>query len=285
MAFSKKSFQIKFRNFLNYYARPRQNIEQPVVKMLSSKYLDRSVQVDLYLPPGYRHHSRYRYPCIFFNDGQDMTAMQLPTTLQAYYRNKNNSPFVLAAIHAGDRMQEYGTAAQYDYKNRGSRATQYTRFILEELLPLLQSHYHCSPTGHAIAGCSLGGLSAFDIAWNHSDVFRKVGIFSGSLWWRSKAFRQKTPDADRIVHQMVANHTGTRPPLQFWLQAGTKDESSDRNNNGIIDAIDDTQDLISALQQQGFPAEDMTYVEVKDGEHNTKTWGEVLPDFLAWTMK
>ena len=40
-----------------------------------------------------------------------------------------------------------------------------------------------------------------------------------------------------------------RGRLKFWLEAGTKDEAADRNNNGIIDAIDDTLDLITALKR------------------------------------
>ena len=73
-----------------------------------------------------------------------------------------------------------------------------------------------------------------------------------------------------------------RAEMRFWLQVGTKDETADRNNNGIIDAIDDTQDLIKSLKNIGYTDQDITYVEVKNGEHNPATWAKVLPDFLRW---
>ncbi len=38
----------------------------------------------------------------------------------------------------------------------------------------------------AISGCSLGGLSAFDVAWDYADKIDKVGVFSGSFWYRDK---------------------------------------------------------------------------------------------------
>jgi len=41
------------------------------------------------------------------------------------------------------------------------------------------------------------------------------------------------------------------PGLKFFFECGTADETEDRNGNGIIDSIDDTKDLISALINKG----------------------------------
>jgi enterochelin esterase family protein len=136
----------------------------------------------------------------------------------------------------------------------------------------------------AYAGFSLGGLSAFDIAWNNADVFDKVGVFSGSFWWRSKDLTKGYTDADRIMHSVIKSTT-EKPDLEFWLQTGTKDETTDRNKNGIIDAIDDTIDLIKALEDKGYtrPA-DIQYVEVVGGSHDTATWAKATPKFLSWAF-
>ncbi len=40
--------------------------------------------------------------------------------------------------------------------------------------------------------------------------------------------------------------------MKFFFECGTLDEAGDRNNNGIIDSIDDTKDLISALVDKGY---------------------------------
>jgi enterochelin esterase-like enzyme len=65
--------------------------------------------------------------------------------------------------------------------------------------------------------------------------------------------------------------------------AGTEDETADRNNNGIIDAIDDTLTLMQALQEKGKEElKDFTYVEVEGGKHEPETWSKVLLDFLKW---
>lgn len=249
-----------------------------------SKALGRHVRFDIYLPPIYFGNPNRKFPYVLFNDGQDMEAVQLVGHLEHLYKKNRLRQLVVIAVHAGDRMQEYGTAHRPDYKNRGAKAASYTRYITKELLPFLKRRYRLSanPQESAFAGFSLGGLSALDIAWNNPKTFSKVGIFSGSLWWRSKAFDPENPDADRIAQNMIHN-SQYQKGFKFWLQAGTEDETSDRNNNGIIDAIDDTLDLIKALEQLGYKSQrDIKYVEVEGGQHNQGTWSKVLPDFLTW---
>lgn len=246
-----------------------------------SKILQRTVKIDFYLPPNYSENSHLRYSLVIFNDGQDLEQAKLARILKRLYFQKQIKSIIAVGIHASDRMQEYGTARQADYKNRGSKAANYSKFIQEELLPYIYDNYSVDKALHAIAGFSLGGLQAFDMVWNNSSVFNQAGVFSGSLWWRSAEFDKNNPDADRIIHDMVANDKKQKG-LKFWLQAGTNDETDDRNNNGIIDAIDDTLDLIIELKLKGYSDSDIEYLEVEGGEHNFKTWRKVIPDFLKW---
>lgn len=107
------------------------------------------------------------------------------------------------------------------------------------------------------------------------------GVFFGSFWWRSSKPDDRYPDADRIMHYVIGAGS-FKPGMQFWLQTGTEDEESDRNNNGVIDAIDDTLDLIHVLKAKGYRHEDVTYTELEGGKHNFDTWAEVFPEFLDW---
>jgi enterochelin esterase-like enzyme len=271
---------------LNIFFNSRPKLEVHCWENYPSSYLKRAVRLEIVLPPGYYEERPGSYPLLILNDGQDLPALQLLDTLSRLYQKQQTAPFLLVAVHAGDRMQEYGTAGQPDYKKRGAKAQAYTDFILQELIPQLERRYRVSSDikQRAIAGCSLGGLSALDIAWKNSEQFGKVGVFSGSLWWRSTDFDPSQPDANRIPQVMV--ETGTKKQgLQFWFQAGTEDETSDRNHNGIIDAIDDTLQLMDALEALGYDrSQDMKYVEVKGGKHHPQTWGKVMPAFLKWAF-
>lgn len=250
------------------------------LKGFSSKRLGINFDIDVYLPPAYDKSTK-PLRILFLNDGQDAEALQLMSRLKVTYQKSRLQPFMLVAIPAMDRMHTYGVGSQADYKDRGSKARPYSIFVTKELLPELRKRYHISdaPQAHSFAGFSLGGLSALDIVWNHPKIFGQAAVFSGSLWWRSEAFDPKFPDANRIMHTLVKKGP-LKPGLRFWFQTGTLDETEDRNNNGVIDSIDDTKDLIAILRQLGY--RDIEYVEVEGGEHNPQTWGRVLPQFLRW---
>ena len=272
------------RMSLPFISRPRPGVTVQPVPFVSA-YLQRTVRLAVVLPPGY-DPAGPPYPVLYLNDGQDLRRLRLPATLNALYRQRALRPFVLVAVPAGVRVQEYGTAAEPDYLGRGSRAGQYTEFLRRELLPYAQAHYHVSadPREVVVAGFSLSGLAAFDFAWHHPEAALRAGAFSGSFWWRRRALDQGYTDADRLMHALVRRGQPAAGQ-QFWLQTGTRDETNDRNKNGIIDSIEDTYDLITELERHGLrPGRDIRYVEVVGGRHNQRTWGHIMPDFLQWAF-
>ncbi|HEV7378151.1 MAG TPA: alpha/beta hydrolase-fold protein, partial [Dyadobacter sp.] len=125
---------------------------------------------------------------------------------------------------------------------------------------------------------------ALDIVWSHSELFSKVGVFSGALWWRQKALDAGYEENDRIMHARIRNQVH-KPGLQFWFQCGTNDETDDRDFDGVIDSIQDTLECIAELEKKGYDWHtDVRYIEVKGGEHNVPTWAAVMPEFLIWAF-
>jgi enterochelin esterase-like enzyme len=223
---------------------------------------------------------------LLLNDGQEAEGLQLQDTLSNLFSNGAIDPLIVVAIRASeDRMQEYGVAGIPDYLQRGSKADLYTAFVVEELLPFIEKKITQPIHGRrVIAGFSMGGLSAFDIAWNHPEVFDAVGVLSGSFWWRSKAIDDGYLPSDRIMHQVVRATEG-KPALKFWIMTGTEDETEDRNHNFIIDSIDDAIDLIKELYSKGYKrTEDLSYYEMVGGKHEVGTWAKVMPAFLSWAF-
>ncbi len=251
---------------------------------ISSKYLSREVKVDCYLPAELTDFSFLSL--LLVNDGQDLRTMKFEDILGELYAGQEIEPLFCVGIHcAPDRKNEYGTARILDYKGRGAKAALYERFVLQELIPYLRKKYDIVSFSHkAFAGFSLGGLNALDIVWNNPAEFSLVGVFSGSFWWRDKDqddedFNEMT---DRIMHRQVREGK-YHPWLKFFFEVGTMDETADRNNNGIIDAIDDTVDLIDELVQKGYDEnKDICYLELADGKHDVPTWARSFPVFLKW---
>jgi enterochelin esterase-like enzyme len=268
-------------------------------RTIDSAYLEREVKVDLYFPKGLlsqaggasRHDTILEHPgsvsLLLINDGQDLPKMPFRAILDELAEEGSIRPLLCVGIHCGkDRKMEYGTASMPDYMGRGGKADAYTRFVFHELLPFVRKetgahHFH----EKAFAGFSLGGLSALDIAWSHPHEFRAVGVFSGSLWWRMRDLDDDyVEERDRIMHHLI-REGHYAPWLKFFFQTGVLDETADRNNNGIIDSIDDTLSLMDELERKGYMrGKDMVYLEYEDGRHDVPTWGRAMPAFLRWAF-
>jgi enterochelin esterase-like enzyme len=251
---------------------------------LNSPLLEREVTVDFYLPKPFKKGQPLSL--LLLNDGQDMVMAKLSTTLEDMYAAQEIMPLMVVGIHCGkERIEEYGTAFITDYKDRGKKAKAYQAFIFNELMPFIRNHFAIPEfKDKSFAGFSMGALSALDIVWNYAPHFKRVGVFSGSLWWRSKSSKGDSfeEDKDRIMHQQI-RASAIKPWLEFYFQVGAQDESEDRNNNGVIDSIDDTQDLIKELEEKGYrQGLNIKYVLLPDGKHDVPTWGRALPDFLKW---
>jgi enterochelin esterase-like enzyme len=250
--------------------------------IIYSDFLEREVIVDAYLPKNVVLPEQLSL--LLVNDGQDLLKMPFDELLDKEISLNNIEPLMCIGIHCGEeRKLEYGTMYTADYKGRGSKAGLYKKFVFDELMPFIRKQYNMQNFKEkAFAGFSLGGLSALDMVWNHANQFSKVGVFSGSFWWRRKGYNDGYDDEmDRIMHLQVRKGT-FHPWLRFFFECGTLDEKADRNGNGVIDSIDDTLDLILELKAKGYTDEHIKYVEIKNGKHDVKTWAEALPAFLKW---
>lgn len=250
-------------------------------KALASKHLKRYVIVDFYLPKNIEVPSSMSL--LLINDGQDLAQMKFSNILNSLIESVQIQPLFCVGIYAVDRKNEYGTARVLDYEGRGTKSEAYQQFILEELLPFIHTQYAVERFQQkAFCGFSLGGLSAIDTVWNHPAIFTSVGVFSGSFWWRSKSLEDEyNEDTDRIMHQKIRDGK-YHPGLQFYFTTGSLDETADRNNNGIIDSIDDTLALIEELKSQGYSGHDIHYHNYEEGRHDVATWGKAMPGFLLW---
>lgn len=250
--------------------------------VVHSEYLEREVTINIYLPS--KIHYLDQVSLLLINDGQDLIKMRFDELFSELLTNGSIEPIVCVGIHCGpERKMEYGTAYSADFNGRGAKAGLYSKFIFDELLPFIRKKYNApSFKDKSFAGFSLGALSALDIAWNNASEFRKIGLFSPSLWWRRKGYEDGYDDEqDRLMHLQIRKGK-FHPWLQFFIECGELDETADRNKNGIIDSIDDALDLIVALKAKGYTENHIQYLQVEEGKHDIETWEKIMPQFLQW---
>ena len=273
------------------YGRYRTNkllatIEIVTIDDFPSQHLGYGRPITVFLPPHYRQATS-PYKVLYLNDGQDVKQLKLRETLARLTTRGQIEPIVVVAIPTNEnRLQEYGTAVTPNDRGYGSQAKAYASFVTEEVMPMIEREFRVKTgvANTAVMGISLGGLSAFDIAWNHRHLFGTVGVFSGSFWWRASEDNQHiTPNA--LIAQEIVRHGHYQPGFRAWFEAATRDETGDRDNDGVIDAIQDTLELVDELEILGYErSQDVVYMQVTGGRHNYHTWSQVLPQFLTWAF-
>jgi len=250
-----------------------------------SRHLQRQVKLTIISTP--MPADKTELNLLILNDGQEIGQFGVKDIIDSLYKKKLINPVLVVGVHAGDRMKEFGVGDQPDYLKRGDKAADYDEFINDELFAYAKKNATVRKfKSVVIAGCSQGGLSAFDIAWTHAAKIDKVGVFSGSFWWRDKDDKAAdySDDKNRIMLSKISA-SRKKPALKYWFYAGDKEEEADRDKDGIIDVVDDTKDLAALIRNKNICLpEDIRFVEDPDGKHDYDAWRKQLPAFLIWAF-
>ena len=244
--------------------------------------------MSVYLPGSYDSQPQQHYKVLYANDGQDLAGMGLDRVLDAAYAARQMEQIIVVGIPASnDRANEYGTGTIKDIDGAGGRAQEYIDFLVQEVMPQINSRYRTlsGPENSAIMGWSLGGLTAFYVGWQYSNLFGITGAFSGSFWWRTDISSLQDLLDSRVAQKLVRD-SAARPPLRMWFSAGTGEfPGQDRDKNGMPDMVQDTTDLVEELAEKGYQeGTDYLYQQIEGGTHDQDTWATVLPDFLKWAF-
>lgn len=282
--------------------------QEQKLELQAPAFAPERIHVTVYLPPDYAR-STARYPVLYANDGQDMQAVGLQPTLATLYREHAIEPVIVVAIDMlRDRAGAYGLSDRQRGQSvvGGSRigaiglnAADYSSWVATWLVPYMDTHYRTRADARqrTVMGWSLGALNAFNLGWEYPEVFGKVGAMSPSFWLAGDRSQAAAVQRSRLAQAMVdrgPKHEG----LRFWFAAGTAEETNDRDHDGVIDVIDDLDDLVDGhrgegvqrrgLRQLGYttagPGADVTVFLLPGGQHQQASWAKMLPVFLRWAF-
>lgn len=241
----------------------------------ASTFLELPRDITVYLPPGFES---LRAPCpvFYLHDGQNLfdpeTAhvkgqhWRAGETADALIRAGEIPPVVMVGIdNTGEsRIAEYTPTR--DARLGGGLASQYGRFIAEELKPFIDGEYGTrrDAAGTALGGSSLGGLVTLHVGFTMPGVFGSLVAMSPSVWW------------DRRVILSTVRRTRPRPRVRIWADIGTAEGRR---------ALDDARLLKAALVGAGMGVgRDLQYVEYDGGTHSETAWAGRFDAVLRWVF-
>lgn len=246
---------------------PKQTIESKIYGGMKADYW-------VYASPGADPNTPSAL--MVWQDGQnlingDLTRMRLFTVTENLVHQKLIPPMVHVMIAPG--LSPEGRplrSVQYD-----SMDDRYARFLLEELLPLVEKSHRLRPDGYsrAIGGESSGGICSFTAAWFHPDKFARVHSTIGSytsIQWRPEEGR----DGGNLYPFMVRKEP--RRNIRVWLSDGADDLE---NSHGSW-PLQNIQ-LANSLKAMEYDF----HFRFGAAAHNSAQAALDLPESLAWLWR
>ena len=156
-----------------------------------SPTLGNSRSLYVYLPAPYFSSLDTSFPVLYMQDGYNIFqnpmapfgSWDIEQLLDTEIASGTITPCIVVGIDTTDRLSEY-TYGKYAVDAPQPKLEQYTTFIKEKVIPLVDDTYRTleGPQYRAIAGASLGGLSALWIALMEPQFFGATASLSGSFW-------------------------------------------------------------------------------------------------------
>ncbi len=235
------------------------------IQNFESKILGNSRDVTIYLPAGYdERDQQMRYPVLYMADGQNLFEPQRAFIPGQHWRLKEAAddgigtrtvqPLIIVGVdNAGpSRIDEFAPTHDPN-KNGGGRADDYSKFLLEELKPVIDKAYRTLPDGAntGIGGSSLGGLLSMHLALKCPETLSRVAVMSPSVWWD-----------DKVILKEVDEFQGPNRP-RIWLDIGGREGD---------EALTGARALRDRLRAKGWNDDTLYYHEDRRADHSERAW-------------
>ena len=230
---------------------PRGNVTEHTIDSRQLDFKGRSVWV--YTPPDYDPEGD-EYPLLMLMDALWCTGpLQIPYIADALVKHKRMQPTVIVMIQSASqdqRPQEFLTNDRH------------ALFLLSELLPFLQNHYHINPLDIGVGGVGMGAIASMHATLTNPAAFKHLLMISPPLQGREVSlqdYRRRFETAgmlpDRIFQAVGRYETFSR-----FLKPGRR----------LAEVIDRRADVAYRFIEHG-------------SGHGLVGFKGIFPEALSWT--
>jgi enterochelin esterase-like enzyme len=221
-----------------------------IEREINSSFINEIMTLKIYLPEAFS--PLYKYHICIMQDGNDYYQLGRVATLSDQLHEEaeiENTVFV--GIHYKDRYDRLKK-----YHPNGEQYEAYTKFLIKEVIPLLDDFlptYHMGGT-RALMGDSLAGTLALVTAIRYPNTFGKIIM--------------QSPLVDDTVLEAVQRANGLQA-LDIYHTIGTAETSVETTEKPNVDFVTPNRMLKDLLEEKGLTYH---YKEIPDGEHTWKYW-------------
>jgi uncharacterized protein len=173
------------------------------LRTIYSRIVNQEFSIYIQLPPNYAADSAATYPVLYVTDANRSFPMVANSSTVLTFPKGNLPEIIVVGIgypirdmadwaawrtrdltptndtatdNYWNRTLARMTGRKYDVRSGG--ASKFLEFIIQELIPFMESNYRVSHTDRGLAGYSYGGLFALYTLFTHPESFNR--IFAGS---------------------------------------------------------------------------------------------------------
>lgn len=233
-----------------------------------SAHLRYDRRIIVWLPPSYEEQPERRYPVLYMQDGQQVFDPRTSTWNYDWQVDESCTRLI-----AEERLPEIIVCAVYSTEDRiveynpSMAGPAYVNFMVEELKPFLDAHYHTLPGREttAVAGSSFGATISFYLAWSHPDVFFGAACLSPAFHFEN----------DRFVLDLVRD-APRAPDLKLYLYCGLGDATEQQLASGLYE-------MAELLKDKGLVrGRNLLVRENPAGRHDEASWSQQNTDWLPF---
>jgi len=229
-----------------------------VLPDVASPELGNTRDIQVYLPPSYRHSGRH-YPVIYMHDGQNLFDPSVSfagewgvdDTLEGLGSEGVEAIVVAVPNMAEERIDEYSPFR--DARKGGGRGDAYVDFLVRTLKPEIDRRFRTrhEPTHTGIMGSSMGGLISLYAYFREPSIFGFAGAMSPSLWFAGGA-----------IFEYVERHANWSG--RIYLDVGTQEGRA---------AVRHARLMARLLRRTASrPRLNIMYVEGRGAIHHESAW-------------
>ena len=241
-------------------------------RVFQSESLGRQMKYRILLPKGYFESDRY-YPVLYLLHGWhgDYQNWSTLTNLTLY---ADDMPIIIVMPDAGDSWYVDSATVPQD---------KFEQYMIKDVVDEVEQHWRAirAPHRRAIAGLSMGGYAAVNLALKHPGMFKMAGSISGAFNAPLPELEQRTDLKQSLVQTFGPANSKTRAENDVYREAANADPQNtsylyiDCGSEDVTFA-EPNRRLVAILGQRKIAFE---YKEFP-GSHSWQYWDERLPTLL-----
>lgn len=186
---------------ISVFAQKDNKVTIGAIDSIHSKVLNEQRKIWIYVPNNGQADTKQRYPVVYLLDG-DAHFYSVVGMIQQLSQVNGNTicpEMIVVGIPNTDRTRDltpthvdaYPPFMDSTFSKTSGGGEQFISFIEKELMPHIDSLYPTQPYKMLI-GHSFGGLTAINIAINHTKLFNAYISIDPSMWWDKMNFLKAT---------------------------------------------------------------------------------------------